>query len=134
MKCVSSTHRDGTADKCTTFMCLLHFLQKKKQNKPITTLCSCSILAALLIHHLQYKINTSCTNFHRRNWLHKFSQKKLAAQIFIEETGCTNFHRRNWLDECRTASDEHIKTLGRGWFHIISTQVTSVHGIGILFL
>ena len=45
MKCVSSTHRDGTADKCTTFVCLLHFLQKKKQNKPITTLCSCSILA-----------------------------------------------------------------------------------------
>ena len=45
MKCMSSTHRDGTADKCTTFVCLLHFLQKKKQNKPIT-LCSCSILAA----------------------------------------------------------------------------------------
>ena len=45
MKCVSSTHRDGTADKCTTFVCLLHFLQKKKQKKNIT-LCSCSILAA----------------------------------------------------------------------------------------
>ena len=154
MKCMSSTHRDGTADKCTTFVCLLHFLQKKKQKKT----SPCAVVPSqrlLLIHHLQYKINTGCTNFHRRNWLHKFSQKKLAARIFTEETGCTNFHRRNqlhkfsqkklaarifteatgctnfhrrnWLDECRTASDEHIKTLERGWFHIISTQVTSVH-------
>ena len=133
MKCVSSTHRDGTADKCTTFVCLLHFLQKKKQNKPIT-LCSCSVLAAFA--HSSLAIQDS-------HWLHKFSQKKPAARIFTEETGCTNFHRRNWLDKfaqkklldkCRTASDEHIKALERGWFHIISTQVTSVHWIGILFL
>ena len=34
MKCVSSTHRDGTADKCTTFVCLLHFLQKKNKTNP----------------------------------------------------------------------------------------------------
>ena len=96
MKCVSSTHRDGTADKCTTFMCLLHFLQKKKQNKPITTLCSCSILALFPGFCSFITCNVRFT---------------LAAQIFTEETGCTNFHRRNWLDECRTASDEHIKTL-----------------------
>ena len=70
MKCVSSTHRDGTADKCTTFVCLLHFLQKKKQTHHLVQLFHLSLIVPrlLCVCHLQYKIytefyETGCLNF-----------------------------------------------------------------------